>query len=81
MSVLYEASRAMFGSVKLEALLPLSPICPCAFSKRMMFRSCSVKTVFDCCATAGIADEKRRQARLVLGQSVAGKSLNLRSRF
>jgi len=78
-TVFHEASRAMFRSVKLEALLPLVSDLSLRILKgddvSVMLCEDGVLTV---AATAGIVDEKRRQARLVLGQSVAGKTDGLR---
>lgn len=75
MTALYEASRAMFGSVKLEALLPLISDLSLRILKAddvsVMLCEDSILTVV---ATAGTADEKQRQARLILGQGVTGES-------
>src|SRR5579872_6512814 len=75
MTALYEASRAMFRSVKLEALLPLISDLSLRILKAddvaVMLCEDSILTVV---ATAGTADEKRRQARLILGQDIFGKA-------
>jgi signal transduction histidine kinase/CheY-like chemotaxis protein len=77
---IYEASKAIFSSVKLEALLPLMA----KLSTRILKADDASIMLIDpegkllVAATIGLETDERKQARLAFGERVAGKVAQLK---